>query len=195
MTPCGSNVYTNTNMWILSLSMNVLDLGIYMSTECTFNFPISNLSKMCANLSGWIMRTLYTKACITLFKSHITQPEKIHVTGMQWRVYTVGTWPPLCFTMYYVFSWCLFYFIHPVVAIQTLYVVSWKYKITLTFCRLIKHVLLQLQVMRKTFYKLWKLNQIILWTCEIVRLLKYTYYRFIVRFPIGLDLTTIVVLV
>ena len=31
MTPCGSNVYTNPNMEIISPSINVLDLGIYMS--------------------------------------------------------------------------------------------------------------------------------------------------------------------
>ena len=54
MTPCGSNVYTNPNMEIISPSMNVLDLGIYMSGDCTFNYHISSLSKKCANLSGWI---------------------------------------------------------------------------------------------------------------------------------------------
>ena len=55
MTPCGSNVYTNQNMEIISPSMDVLDLDIYMS-----------------GLSGWILRTLYTRECITmliLFKS------------------------------------------------------------------------------------------------------------------------------
>ena len=45
MTPCGSNVYTNSNMEIISLSMNVLDLGIYMSGDCTFNYHISSLCK------------------------------------------------------------------------------------------------------------------------------------------------------
>ena len=50
MTPCGSNVYTN--MEIISLSRNVLDLGIYMSGDCTFNYHIFSLSKKCANLSG-----------------------------------------------------------------------------------------------------------------------------------------------
>ena len=72
MTPCGSNVYTNPNMEIISPSMNVLDLGIYMSGDCTFNYHISSLSKKCANLSGWILRTFYTRDCITmltLFKS------------------------------------------------------------------------------------------------------------------------------
>ena len=45
MTPCGSNVYTNPNMEVISPSMNVLDLGIYMSGDCTFNYHISSLSK------------------------------------------------------------------------------------------------------------------------------------------------------
>ena len=40
MTPCGSNVYTNPNMEIISHSMNVLDLCIYMSGDCTFNYHI-----------------------------------------------------------------------------------------------------------------------------------------------------------
>ena len=110
MTPCGSNVYTNPDMEILSPSGNVLDLGIYMSGGCTFNYHISSLSKKCNNLSGWILITFYTRDCITmltLFKSivlswldygsqlwspflikHISQLEKIqrsftkHITGM-----------------------------------------------------------------------------------------------------------------
>ena len=72
MMPCGSNVYTNPNMEIISPSRNVLDLGIYMSGDCTFNYHISSLSKKCANLSGWILRTFYTRDSIVmliLFKS------------------------------------------------------------------------------------------------------------------------------
>ena len=61
MTPCGSNVYTNLNMEIIYPSRNVRGLGIYMSAHCTFNFDISILSKRCANLSGWILRTFYTR--------------------------------------------------------------------------------------------------------------------------------------
>ena len=45
MTPCGSNVYTNSNMEIMSTSRNVPDLGIYMSGDCTFNYHMSRLSK------------------------------------------------------------------------------------------------------------------------------------------------------
>ena len=72
MTPCGSNVYTNSNMEIISPSRNVLGLGIYRSGDCTFNYHISSLSKKCAYLSWWIMRTFYIRDCIrmlTLFKS------------------------------------------------------------------------------------------------------------------------------
>ena len=58
MTPCGSHVYTNPDMEIISPSVNGLDLGIYMSGDCTFNYHISSLSKKCANLSGWILRYL-----------------------------------------------------------------------------------------------------------------------------------------
>ena len=109
MTPCGSKIYTNPDMEIISPSGNILDLGIYMSGDCIFNYHISSLSKKCANLSGWILRTFYTRDCITmfLFKSivlsrldygsqlwspilikHITELEKIqgsftkHITGM-----------------------------------------------------------------------------------------------------------------
>ena len=49
MTPCGSNVYTNPNMEIISPSRNVLDMGFYMSGDCTFNNHISSLSKKCTN--------------------------------------------------------------------------------------------------------------------------------------------------
>ena len=68
----GLLIYTNPDMEIISPSGNVLDLGIYMSGDCTFNYHLSSLSKKCANLSGWILRTFYTRDCITmltLFKS------------------------------------------------------------------------------------------------------------------------------
>ena len=67
-----------------------------MSGDCTVNYHISSLSKKCANLSGWILRTIYTRDCITmltLFKaivlsrldygSHLWSPILIkHITGM-----------------------------------------------------------------------------------------------------------------
>ena len=112
---CGSNVYTNPNMEIISPSRNVLDLDIYMSGNCTVSYHISSLYTRCANLSGWLLRTFYTRDCntmLTLFKSivlprldygsqlwspflikHITQQEKIqlsftkHITGMNYMPY------------------------------------------------------------------------------------------------------------
>ena len=50
----------------ISPSMNVIDLGIYMSGDCTFNYHIASLYKKCDNLSGWILRTFYTRDCITM---------------------------------------------------------------------------------------------------------------------------------
>ena len=41
MTPCGLNVYTNPPMEIIYPSCNGLDLCIYMSGDCTFNYNIS----------------------------------------------------------------------------------------------------------------------------------------------------------
>ena len=72
MTPYGYNVYINSNMESISPLRNVLELGIYMSGDCSFNFHIPSLSIKCANLSGCILRIFYTINCITfltLFKS------------------------------------------------------------------------------------------------------------------------------
>ena len=66
MTPYDSNFYTNPDMEIISPSGNIFDQGIYMSGDYTFNYHISSLPKKCANLSGWILRTFYTRDCITM---------------------------------------------------------------------------------------------------------------------------------
>ena len=39
------NVYANPNMEIINPSDNVLDLGIFMSSNCSFEFHIQNLCK------------------------------------------------------------------------------------------------------------------------------------------------------
>ena len=44
MTPCGSNVYTNPNMEIISPSMNVLDLGISI---CRVTAPLIIIFLVC----------------------------------------------------------------------------------------------------------------------------------------------------
>ena len=98
-------------MEMINPSDNVLDLGILMSTNGSFEFHINNLCKECSKLSGWILTIFTTRDSIvmmTLFKSfvlprldygsqlwsyhlvkHIDQLEKIlrsftkHITGMQ----------------------------------------------------------------------------------------------------------------
>ena len=106
-----TNVYVNPDLEIINPTNNVLDLGIFMSGDCSFEFHIKNVCKKCTNLSGWILRTFSTRditTMLTLFKSlvlsrldyasqlwsphlvkHIDQLEKIqrsftkHITGMQ----------------------------------------------------------------------------------------------------------------
>ena len=106
-----TNVYVNPDLEIINPTNNVLDLGIFMSGDCSFEFHIKNVCKKCTNLSGWILRTFSTRDITTmliLFKSlvlsrldyasqlwsphlvkHIDQLEQIqrsftkHITGMQ----------------------------------------------------------------------------------------------------------------
>ena len=67
-----SNVYINPEYNIISPSSNVLDLGVYISSNCTFDFHVASVYKRCSNLTGWILRTFTTRETITmmtLFKS------------------------------------------------------------------------------------------------------------------------------
>ena len=67
-----SNVYINPEYNIISPSSNVLNLGVYMSRNCTFDFHVASVYKRCSNLTGWILRTFTTRETITmmtLFKS------------------------------------------------------------------------------------------------------------------------------
>ena len=105
-----TNVYVNPDLEIINPTNNVLDLGIFMSGDCSFEFHIKNVCQKCTNLSGWILRTFSIRditTMLTLFKSlvlsrldyasqlwsphlvkHIDQLEKIqrsftkHITGM-----------------------------------------------------------------------------------------------------------------
>ena len=66
------NVYVNPKMDIIPHSSNVQDLGITMSSDCTFNVHINSLSKRCKNLAGWILRTFISRdklTMLTLFKA------------------------------------------------------------------------------------------------------------------------------
>ena len=65
-------VYINPKYDIIPHSENVLDLGITMSSNCSFDAHINQLSKKCKNLAGWILRTFITRArltMLTLFKA------------------------------------------------------------------------------------------------------------------------------
>ena len=66
------NVYIYPKYDITPHSENVLDLGITMSSNCSFDAHINQLSKKCKNLAGWILRTFITRdrlTMITLFKA------------------------------------------------------------------------------------------------------------------------------
>ena len=68
---CLSNVYINPELNIINPSSEVLDLGVYMSSNCTLNFHVSYVYKRCSNLSGWILRTFSTRetrTIMTLYK-------------------------------------------------------------------------------------------------------------------------------
>ena len=56
-TSLSCNVYTSSSLDIIDYSRHVLDLGIYVSSECSFEFHITNLNKRTTHLTGWILRT------------------------------------------------------------------------------------------------------------------------------------------
>ena len=69
---CLSNIYINPELNIINPSSEVLDLGVYMSSNFTFDFHVSCVYKRCSSLSGWILRTFSTRetrTMMTLFKS------------------------------------------------------------------------------------------------------------------------------
>ena len=111
-----SNLYIDPAMNIIGPSTHVLDLSVFMSSDCTFDFHISNLYKRCSNLAGWILRTLTMRdpqVMLTLYKSlvmsrldyayqfwsphllkHVYLIEKVqrtftkHITGMRYLSYS-----------------------------------------------------------------------------------------------------------
>ena len=60
------NVYLNPKIDIIPHSSNVQDLGITMSSDCTFNVHINSLSKRCKNLTGWILRIFISRDKLTM---------------------------------------------------------------------------------------------------------------------------------
>ena len=49
---CLSNVYINPKLNIINPSSEVLDLGVNMSSNCTFDFHVSGVYKSYSNLNG-----------------------------------------------------------------------------------------------------------------------------------------------
>ena len=83
-----SQIYIDPAMNIISPSTHVLDLGISMSSNCMFDFHISNLYKRCSNLAGWILRTFTIRdpqVMLTLFKSLVTP--RLDYASQLWSPY------------------------------------------------------------------------------------------------------------
>ena len=89
--PCyKANLYIDPamNMNIIGPCTNVLDLGVSMSTDCTLDFHISNLYKLCSNLAGWILRTFtmrHHQVMLTLYKSLVMS--RLEYASQLWSPY------------------------------------------------------------------------------------------------------------
>ena len=83
-----SNLYIDPAMNIIGPSTHVRDLGVSMSSNCTFDFHISNLYKRCSNLAGWILRTFTTRdpqVMLTLYKSLVMS--RLEYASQLWSPY------------------------------------------------------------------------------------------------------------
>ena len=83
-----SNLYIDPAMNIIGPSTHVRDLGVSMSSNCTFDFHISNLYKRCSNLAGWILRTFTTRdpqVMLTLYKTLVMS--RLEYASQLWSPY------------------------------------------------------------------------------------------------------------
>ena len=83
-----SNLYIDPVMNIIGPSTHVLDLGLSMSSNCTFDFHISNLYKRCSNLAGWILSTFTIRdpqVMLTLYKSLVMS--RLEYASQLWSPY------------------------------------------------------------------------------------------------------------
>ena len=62
-----SNIYTNSSFDIINYSRNIINLGINVSSDCSFDFHISNLAKRTKHLTGWMLRTFPSRDKLTMF--------------------------------------------------------------------------------------------------------------------------------
>ena len=69
-----TNVYYSPSLDTINTSEKVLDLGIAMSRNCSYDVHINIRCKRCTDLSGWILRTFTSRdstTLMTLFKALI----------------------------------------------------------------------------------------------------------------------------
>ena len=85
------NAYVSPNFYIIDNVNNLKDLGLIMSSNCSFEQHIIELCKRCTGLCGWILRAFSSRestVMMTLFKSlvlsrldygsQLWSPTKIH---------------------------------------------------------------------------------------------------------------------
>ena len=65
-TSLSCNVYTSSSLDIIDYSRHVLDLGIYVSSDCSFEFHITNHNKRTTHLTGWILRIFCSRDKLTM---------------------------------------------------------------------------------------------------------------------------------
>ena len=83
-----SNLYIDLVMNIIGPSTHVRDLGVSMSSNCTFDFHISNLYKRCSNLAGWMLRKFTIRdpqVMLTLYKSLVMS--RLEYVSQLWSPY------------------------------------------------------------------------------------------------------------
>ena len=66
MSSINTNLYDSPSLDTINPSVNVLDLGIIMSGNCSFDVHINIICKKCTDLSGWILRTFTSRVGTTL---------------------------------------------------------------------------------------------------------------------------------
>ena len=65
-TSLSCNVYTSSSLDIIDYSRHLLDLGIYVSSDCSFEFHITSLNKRTTHLTGWILRAFSSRHKLTM---------------------------------------------------------------------------------------------------------------------------------
>ena len=85
-----SNAYVNPDLNIIHRHNNIKDLGILMSSGCSFEKHILSVSSRCSSLSGWILRTFASRDTftrLTLFKSLVLS--RLYYGSQVWSPYEV----------------------------------------------------------------------------------------------------------